>query len=270
MADDAYQKFTSLKLLGDRYLKQREYKKAAESYEKAMTAWHAPGHPKYEAATDCLRTAMLHIPVPHAAKVAQAPRQGEDRSTTSKPKSSTTLLWEEGVFRPVSVLSRVYTTAVVPSDDRKDWITRAFLNQVEGDGRLKTMMESNSSVSVDLSYEYVPHSGPEFFHICIEKSGVWTESLLQESTTKWFTNFVNEGVFRPPHSSEDERVAVFTTVFGSEQLEQRSQHSSQHKTNNDQKTSTHRPERMQKPDQQPDIKTIALGGKKWWQFWKAH
>jgi len=225
MVDDAYQKFRALKLLGDRYLKQREYKKAAESYQKAMAVWHAPGHPKYEAAVDCLRKAMLHSPVPHIAEVPQDLRQRDSLSNKPKSKNSTTLLWEEGIFRPVSVSSRVYTTLVVPKDDTRDWIMKAFLNQVEGDGRLKAMMESNPSVYVDLSYEYVPHSGPEFFHICMEKSGVWIESLLQESTTKWFTNFVNEGVYRPLHSSDDEKVAVFTAVFGSEQLEERGQHS---------------------------------------------
>ncbi len=270
MADDAYQRFRSLKLLGDRYVKQGEYMKAAETYEKAMTAWHAPGHPKYEAAADCLRKAMLHISVPHTAKVAQDAGQTKSLSTTSKPKGSTTLLWEDGVFRPVSVSSRVYTTLVVPKDDRKDWITRAFLNQVEGDGRLKTMMESNSSVYVDLSYEYVPHSGPEFFHICMEKAGVWIESLLQESTAKWFTNFVNEGVFRPPHSSDDEKVAVFTAVFGSEELAQGRTTFKQQMTKNRQKTLIHPPEQPQQPEQQPTIGPSAQSRKRWWQFWKTY
>ncbi|MFH1370211.1 MAG: hypothetical protein ABII09_02840 [Planctomycetota bacterium] len=267
MADDAYQKFTSLKMLGDRYLKQHEYKKAAESYEKAMTAWRAPGHPKYEAAADCLRKAMLHIP--HTSKVAQDnPEQSEGRLTASIPKKSPPLLWEEGVFRPISVLSRVHTTAVVPTDERKDWLTRFFLNQIEGDVRLKAMMESAGDAPVDLSYEYVPHSGPEFFNICMEKAGVWIESLLQELTTKWFTNFVNEGVFRPPNSSEDEKVMVFTAIFGNERLQVKNQDSAHHETTNQPEDTMWRPKQPQRPNHRQNRETIAPTERKWWQFWK--
>ncbi|MCX6090981.1 MAG: hypothetical protein NTX88_11555 [Candidatus Atribacteria bacterium] len=87
---NTYQDFLGQRELGDRAMKQRDYRKAVQRYEQAISGYNSPG-PKYDAVVWALAEAKTHL-----AKSSATGKKGP-------------ALVEDGVFKPSSVWVRLFT-----------------------------------------------------------------------------------------------------------------------------------------------------------------
>jgi hypothetical protein len=194
---NSYQIFGGLEKLGDRAMQQKNYRKAIEYYEKAVVCDYRG--PSYSAVVRKLDEARIHI-----------------EKTTATGKKGAVFI-KDGIFKPTSMLIRLYTNEHMQENEWGDLLKKIFGSFADSDKRLHSIiMQTEDSIDTKASWEFVPYEYEGFVHVAMKSATNWAEQCRLNEQAACFTTFAKDGTIAPKERAESAQFMIFIIFFGSE------------------------------------------------------